>query len=54
MASYYSAESNKQKLFYLVHMIKLSTTGMEKAAQEASCFILHPAKGYDVIAALLG
>lgn len=50
IASYYSAESNKQKLFCLVHMIKLSTTGMEKAAQEASCC----AKGCHVIAALLG
>lgn len=50
IASYFSAESNKQKLFCLVHMIKLSTTGMEKAAQEASCC----AKGCDVITVLLG
>lgn len=50
ITSYYSAESHKEKWFCLVHMIKLSTTGMEKAAQEASCC----AKGCDIIAALLG
>lgn len=50
IASYYSAESSKQKLFYLVHMIKLSATGMEKTAQEASCC----AKDCDVVTVLLG